>query len=234
MNDLIQITKTQIGAENVNSVNARNIHIYLEVKTAFSNWIKRAIDKYDFIENEDYAVAKNGIGNNAFIDYIVSMDMAKELCMVENNQIGRDTRKHFIDVEKQSNKPLTIEQLLQENIKVISSLQNKVIEMKPKVLFADSVAQSEGSILIGQFAKLISDSTFVIGQNKLFQWFRDNNYLCSSGSRYNQPMQKYIDNKYFEVIERTVNNPDGSVRTTITTKVTGLGQVKLTSKIKGL
>ncbi len=105
-------------------------------------------------------------------------------------------------------------------------------EMKPKALFADSVAQSHTSVLVGQFAKAISGDDFTIGQNKLFSWLRDNKYLINGGQRHNQPMQRYIDNGYFEVIERTTNNPDGSVRINITTKITGKGQVALAQKIK--
>jgi len=88
MNDLIHIQQSQIGADNVNSVNSRDIYDYLEVKTTYSNWIKRAVDKYDFVENEDFTVSKNGIGSNAFIDYIVSIDVAKELCMVSHTNNG--------------------------------------------------------------------------------------------------------------------------------------------------
>ena len=105
--ELIEITPMQINGEEVNSVNARNIHEYLEVGTKFSDWIKRAIEKYDFVENEDYAVLKNGNGNNAFIEYIVTLDMAKELCMLENNPKGKETRKYFISIEKQSKRVLT-------------------------------------------------------------------------------------------------------------------------------
>ena len=104
-------------------------------------------------------------------------------------------------------------------------------EMKPKALFADSVAQSNTSILIGQFAKAISTDDFEIGQNRLFKWLRDNKYLISGGTQHNQPMQKYITNKYFETTERTIINPDGSTRITITTKITGKGQVALAQKI---
>ena len=112
-------------------------------------------------------------------------------------------------------------------------LEKKIdTEYKPKALFADSVAQSKSSILIGQFAKAISTDDFKIGQNKLFKWLREQGYLIDGGQRHNQPKQKYIDNGYFEVVERTVNNPDGSVRITITTKITGKGQVALTKKIK--
>ena len=204
-------------------------------------WMTRAIEKYGFVAEEDFfTIMLESNGGRPQKDYICTIDMAKELCMVESNEKGREVRKYFIECEKQLNKPMTLDRLLEENVKVITYLQkenmilveeNKV--MKPKALFADSVAQSETAILIGQFAKAISTDDFKIGQNKLFEWLRENGYLISSGARYNQPMQKYIDKGWFEVSERTVNNPDGSVRITFTTKVTGKGQVKLTERIKG-
>ena len=98
MNDLIQITKNTINGAEINSANARDIHSYLEVNTKFADWIKRAIDKYDFIENQDYAILKNGNGNNAYIDYIVTLEMGKELAMLENNPKGKEIRKQFIDL----------------------------------------------------------------------------------------------------------------------------------------
>ncbi|MDN5044950.1 phage antirepressor KilAC domain-containing protein [Aliarcobacter butzleri] len=238
--ELIKILKTNIGTEELNSVNSRELYEFLGVNTEYSKWIQRAIEKYSFENMADYIIVKNDENSGRpREDYIVTLDMAKELCMVSNTEKGRKVRKYFIEVEKQVNKPMTIEELLLENSKVINQLQNKVITLqdtievqKPKVLFADSVAQSETSILIGQFAKVISTDDFNIGQNRLFQWLRDNKYLISNGNAYNQPMQQYIDNGYFEVTERTINNPDGSTRITMTTKITGKGQVALTKKIK--
>jgi len=104
-------------------------------------------------------------------------------------------------------------------------------ERRPKALFADSVAQSSGSILVGQFAKLISTDGFKIGQNRMFRWLRENGYLHASGARRNQPKQRYIENGWFEIVERTVNNPDGSTRITLTTKITGKGQVALAERV---
>ena len=101
---------------------------------------------------------------------------------------------------------------------------------KPKVLFADAVSTSETSILIGQLAKLITQNGHAIGQNRLFQWLRQNNYLGRSGQHYNEPTQYAMERGWFEVKERTVNNPDGSVRITRTTKVTGKGQVYFINK----
>ena len=103
--------------------------------------------------------------------------------------------------------------------------QNAQIErMRPKEIFADAVATSKQSILIGQLAKLICQNGHSIGQNRLFQWMRDNGYLMESGNNYNMPMQRYVEQGLFEIKERSITNPDGSVKLTRTTKVTGKGQ----------
>ena len=103
--------------------------------------------------------------------------------------------------------------------------------MKPKALFADVVSTSEDSILIGQLAKLIKQNGRDIGQNRLFSWMRDNGYLRSKGDNYNLPTQKSMELGLMEIKERTVNNPDGSVRITRTTKVTGKGQIYFVNKL---
>lgn len=103
--------------------------------------------------------------------------------------------------------------------------QNAQIErMGPKEIFADAVTTSRQSILIGQLAKLICQNGHSIGQNRLFQWMRDNGYLMKSGNNYNMPMQRYVEQGLFEIKERSITNPDGSVKLTRTTKVTGKGQ----------
>lgn len=236
--ELIKILKTDIGAEELNSVNSRELYEYLGIRQQYADWIKLAIAKYDFIENEDFTIHKFVNGKATQKDYIVTLDMAKELCMVANTEKGKKIRRYFIEVEKEANKPLTVEQLLLENAKMITNLQTKVITLEdkvegdiPKVLFADSVSESNTAILIGEFAKAISNDTFKIGQNNLYVWLRENGYLISGGARKNQPMQQYIDNGYFEVIERTMTNPNGSTRITLTTKIRGKGQVALTKKI---
>ncbi len=114
-----------------------------------------------------------------------------------------------------------------------SELEGAVSEMKPKALFADSVASSTSSILVGQLAALIRQNGVDIGQNRLFEWMRGRGYLVSSGSRRNSPTQKSLDMGLFEVKERAINNPDGSVRLTLTTKVTGKGQIYFVNKFVG-
>lgn len=104
-------------------------------------------------------------------------------------------------------------------------LQSDVNRMRPKEIFADAVSVSHTSILIGELAKIIKQNGVSIGQNRLFEWLRSNSYLISrSGIDYNMPTQKSMELGLFEIKERTINNPDGSVRITKTVLVNGKGQ----------
>lgn len=108
--------------------------------------------------------------------------------------------------------------------KMIEEQKSQIERMRPKEIFADAVATSKQSILIGQLAKLICQNGHTIGQKRLFKWMRDNGYLMKSGSDYNMPMQRYVEQGLFEIKESSIANPDGSTRLTRTTKVTGKGQ----------
>lgn len=107
---------------------------------------------------------------------------------------------------------------------VLAAKDKQIEQMKPKALFADAVASSHTSILVGDLAKLIKQNGYDIGQNRLFAWMKDNGYLIKGGDRKNMPTQKSMELGLFEVKERTIANPDGSVRITRTPKVTGKGQ----------
>lgn len=109
--------------------------------------------------------------------------------------------------------------------KMIEQQTAEIERMKPKEIFADAVSTSETSILIGDLAKLICQNGHQIGQKRLFDWMRQNGYLIKSGSSRNMPTQRSMEQKLFEVKESSIANPDGSVRVTRTTKVTGKGQI---------
>lgn len=106
--------------------------------------------------------------------------------------------------------------------------------MRPKEIFADAVAASKTSILIGELAKLITQNGYEIGQTRLFTWLREHGYLIKDGSSKNMPMQRYVQQGLFEIKESNVQNPDGSVRITKTTKVTGKGQQYFINKFLAL
>lgn len=112
-----------------------------------------------------------------------------------------------------------------ERDKAIAEKDARIREMRPKEIFSDAVTVSDTCILIGELAKILKQNGVDIGQNRLFAWMRSNRYLISrKGTDYNMPMQKSMEMGLFEIKERTINNPDGSVRITKTVLVTGKGQ----------
>jgi anti-repressor protein len=112
-------------------------------------------------------------------------------------------------------------------------LEAKAAENHPKVLFADSVVASRTSILIGELAKLLRQNGIEIGQNRLFERFREEGYLMKEGISRNMPTQRSMELGLFEIKERTITNPDGSIRTTKTPMVTGRGQIYFINKFRG-
>ena len=136
--------------------------------------------------------------------------------------------------------PSKIEEVLSNPdtiIKLATDLKEaraKMEEMKPKALFADAVSTAETSILVGELAKLIKQNGVDMGEKRLFKWMRGNGYLISrNGADKNMPTQKSMELGLFEIKERAMNNPDGSVMITKTTKVTGKGQVYFVNKFIG-
>jgi len=134
MNVIVNIDNKNIGAET-NSVNAKELHKFLQSNTQYSHWITRRIKKYDFKENQDYIIIETKkAGNNAIIkEYYITLDMAKELSMVENNDRGREARRWFIEVAKKyqnnqdKNTPY-IYQLERENIELKRAINRLSLE----------------------------------------------------------------------------------------------------------
>lgn len=123
--------------------------------------------------------------------------------------------------------------------KTIEDLENKntaLLEdnkrMKPKEVFADAVAESDTSILIGELAKILRQNGLKTGQNKLFEWMRNNGYLIKrKGTDWNMPTQRAMELELFEIKETVINQPDGSTKISKTPKVTGKGQQYFINKL---
>lgn len=241
MNEVIKIN---YEAENP-TVSARDLHEGLEIKTEFRKWFPR-MTEYGFGENIDWKRVSQKCptlgGEQEFVDYQISMDMAKQICMIQRTEKGRQYRQYFLDLEKAWNTP---EQVFARALKMAdreieklkssnAGLMEDVQRMRPKEIFADAVSTSHTSILIGDLAKLLKQNGVDTGPNRLFTWLRENGYLIKrNGSDWNMPTQKAVEMKLFEVKESTVNNPDGSVRINKTTKVTGKGQQYFINKFLG-
>lgn len=214
------------------TVSARGLHEKLHIETPFKKWIDRMCE-YGFEEFKDFwTKMSESTGGRPSTEYDLSIDMAKQICMIQRSPEGKQIRQYFIDLEKAWNTPeqimaralkmadKTIESLKADNEALIEDVQR----MKPKEIFADAVAASHTSILIGELAKLLKQNGVETGQRRLFTWMRDNGYLIKGGSSRNMPTQKGMELGLFEIKETTINNPDGSIRISRTTKVTGRGQ----------
>lgn len=233
------------------AVNARELHEKLGNKKQFANWIQLRIEQYGFVENQDFQVfnqkVKNSNGGRSRKEYALSLDMAKELCMVENNDAGRRIRKYFIEVEKKARtqnpfaipqtysealllaanqakqiekQQLALEQKKIENDKLVADGKRKdatIVRMKPKEVFTDAVAGSKGNCLVGEVAKLITQNGYKIGEKQFFAWLRDNGYLGKKGERYNIPNQQYMGKNPFFYIKRGVRQGDNGVLHTTST-----------------
>lgn len=138
------------------------------------------------------------------------------------------------DEELLSKALMVAQRKIDEKNNTIAMQDSRIQGMIPKEIFADAVSASHTSILIGDLAKLICQNGVQIGQKRLFEWLRENNFLIKSGTSRNMPKQRYVEQGLFEVKESNIQNPDGSVRITKTTKVTGKGQVYFVNKfLKG-
>lgn len=139
-------------------------------------------------------------------------------------------QEQMSDAELMAKALLIAQKQIEQRNLIIEQQKAQIQADKPKTIFADAVSTSKTSILIGELAKLICQNGVQIGQKRLFQWLRDNGYLMKCGASYNMPMQRYVEQGLFEIKESSLQNPDGSIRVTKTTKVTGKGQVYFISK----
>lgn len=229
-----EILKVSYDNERI-TLSARELHGFLDVSTRYNDWFKR-MSEYGFDENIDYqAITQKRVtaqGNETtYVDHQITLDMAKEIAMIQRSEKGKLARQYFLELERKWNSPeFVMNRALEYSRKQVEALKLENKELKPKAIFADAVSTSEQSILVGQLAKLIKQNGYDIGQNRLFDWMREHDYLIKNGQRRNQPTQKAMDLGLFEVKERAINNPDGSVRITLTTKVTGKGQIYFVNK----
>ena len=236
MNDLIKVSY----AGERPTVSGRELHTALEIKTPYTQWFDRMIE-YGFTENEDFTTVHKNVSRadgsimpQMQVEHNIIIPMAKELCMLQRNEKGKEFRQYFIKVEEAWNSPeMVMKRALEIANKRVSELTARITADKPKVLFADAVECSQTSILIGDLAKLLKQNGIPTGQKRLFEQLRNDGYLMKEGSSKNMPTQRSMEMGLFEVKESTVNNPDGSIRVTKTTKGTGKGQTYFVGKYLG-
>lgn len=142
--------------------------------------------------------------------------------------------ENMTDAEIMAKAVLVAQSTIRQRDQRIKELESDVAAAKPKVLFADAVSASDSTILIGDLAKILKQNGHNTGQNRLFQWMRENGYLVRrQGADYNSPTQRAMEMGLFAVKENTVVCPDGHIKVNKTTKVTGKGQQYFINKFCG-
>lgn len=197
------------------TVSARELHEKLNIGTKFATWFPR-MTEYGFTEGTDYKTCYPNLGSENhggqnMVDYEISLDMAKQICMIQRTPEGKACRQYLIDLEKAWNTP---EQVMARALKVaeqtIAGLSAKVLEMKPKAEFFDAVTDSKTAFSMNEVAKVLDYKG--IGRNKLFEFLREQGIL----DRYNVPYQRYVDCGWFRVIEQKYVKDGEQVVTTKT------------------
>ena len=227
-------------------ISGRQLHMFLEVQTRYNDWFAR-MKEYGFTEGVDFNLLKNEQVQKEgtrevkreVIDHIMTLSMAKELAMLQRTDKGKEARLYFIRIEEEWNTPERVmaralrfsERILSDTKALLTDAQKQIERDRPKVLFADSVSASHTTILIGELAKIIKQNGVDMGQNRLFQWMRENGYLIErQGTDYNMPTQRAMEMGLFTIKETAIHHADGHTSISKTPKVTGKGQVYFVNK----
>ena len=231
-----------IGVETVQTVNARDLHTFLEVGKMFANWIKDRIQQYGFIEGRDFIevvaeTGKNSSGGRPAREYHISLDMAKELSMVERNEKGKQARQYFIEMERRVKSGVVAidvrnpSQLAQIAVQLIEVNREQAIQiegMKEDVAALDRIAKADGSLNITEAAKNLG-----IRPKDLFDWLSHNGWIYKRpGSSAWLGYQPKCNQGLLEHKSTTVLRADGSEKISEQVRVTAKGLTILAKLIQ--
>lgn len=210
--NLIAVSESTINDELVQTVNARELHEFLQSKRQFSNWITYQIEAFEFTQGVDFITINNSVCSPPRKEYHISLDMAKELAMVERSAKGKEIRKYFIAVEKEYRSkqesqfkiPKTLSEALQlaaDQAKQIEYQNEKIEVMTPKAEYYDQLLGSE-ELSDGE----MTAKTLRTSRNKLYAFLKQRGVITKS----NLPMQLYIDKDYMRIRNTPYNDVFGN------------------------
>lgn len=215
---LIPINQTTINEQSVNTVNAKELYGFLGSKRKFSDWIKERIQLYSFEENTDFVVHKFVTQYNQIdkIEYYLSLDMAKEICMVERNEKGKQARQYFIECERVAksktdpmtylNDPASMRTILLSYTEKVIALEEKQKVLEPKANALDRIATADGSLNVTESAKSLQ-----VRPKALFQWLSANKWIYRrTGGKNWLAYQPRIQQGVLEHKVTTVTRSDGT------------------------
>lgn len=233
MNEIIKVSDRAIGSGEVQTVNARDLHAFLGCGEEFAHWIKQRIEQYGFVENQDFAsYRENAQKGRPRIEYAVSLDMAKELSMVERNAKGKEARLYFLECERRAkanvvdaagllSDPSKLRAALLSYVDENIALKGQVQVLAPKAAFHDAVVAATNAQTVQEVAKVLN-----MGPNRLFAFLRDEEMLMSG----NLPYQQHIDAGHFRVVEKQFTR-NGETQTYTQTLITGKGLALIQKRI---
>lgn len=241
MNPLIAITEQAVGSELQPTVDARELHTFLEIGKDFSNWVKDRIEQYGFVEDQDFTIGSPNLANQSgrggdrrSREYALSLDMAKELAMVERNWRGKQARKYFIECERRlkaqhaqaidlrdplrlTEVALQLTGLVRELVAERSQQNAALAQQAPKVEFYDSFVAADGLYNLQNAGRALQ-----LPPNKFIAWLRTWALFRQGGALV--PYGKYVQQGMFEVRTVRINADKVSVQTLITPK--GLARIQ--------
>lgn len=184
MTELFTLVNRPVAGQAQQTVNARELHAFLESKQEFSNWIKNRIEDYGFLDGVDFLTNLSKTQGRPRIDYFLSLDMAKELSMVERNEKGKRARQYFIDCEKRLSGSLNaIPQTLPEALRLAADLAERnqqqaaqIAELAPKAEALARIEVAQGDLTVTQAAKMLK-----MQPKQLFDWLARHGWLYRSG-----------------------------------------------------
>lgn len=214
--------------------------------TKFTMWFDKYKD-YGFSENLDFRevsakiYTSNGAEHDA-IDYEITVDMAKELAMLQKSEKGKQARQYFISLEKQWNTPEAVmaralkmaDKTITEYKTNVMLLETKVKELTPAAEFGMTVGSSKGSILIRDYVKILANGGIKIGQDKFFSWLHINGYIYRISGYKGQwmPYRRYVDQGLFKVKEMPISTNEHGDMIRYTVRITGKGQQYFYEKLR--
>ncbi|WP_375645170.1 antA/AntB antirepressor family protein [Bartonella sp. MR100HLJHH] len=242
MNTLIPISEQTVGQEIVQTVNARELHAFLEAKRDFSNWIKDRIIKYNLEEGIDYilTLAKTGERQNVVLkEYYLTLNVAKELSMLENNKKGREARLYFIKCERllkqvvtpqvDYSKPEALLGVLNHLQSQIEQKDHVIAELAPKAKALEGLKRSDGLFGLIEAAKMLE-----VRPKDLTDYLRKHDwvYRRAPGAPL-LPYQDKIKKGFMDCPAITIQRPDGTEKVLPSTKITSRGLACLREQIHG-
>lgn len=224
MTNYEQLVPVNVDSPDRITVSARDLHAALEVKDHFKDWFPRMCD-YGFEEGKDFCgFLRESSGGRPARDAEITIEMAKEICMLQRSEKGKQARQYFIQLEKEWNSPEKVmARALQIASDKIKGLQAKIEEDAPAVRFANAITGCDTNILVRDMAKLLKQNGVDTGEKRFYWTLRNDGFLIKGGSDYNMPTQRAMEMGLFFVKETPRFTKESGIIDRVTT-VTPAGQ----------